>query len=182
MREELNVKISQLVDGELAADDALKLLNSMQNDAEAAELYRRYDAVSQALKTDVFVAADAGFVERVSAQLQDEPIIFRPPKQSLRQHVRTTAAIAASLAATVVIIAGALQYRDRQIGGRMEVARQQIGEQLYVDSSPMQEDDDTRFNEYLEAHGATLYAGDHASSSAHGESEQYGRVVSYGRK
>lgn len=182
MREELNLKISQFVDGELAAEDALKLLKSMQEDLEAAEIYRRYEAVSQALKTDIFLTADAGFVDRVSAQLKDEPIVFRPGKQPLRRHFRATTAIAASLAAAAVIIAEAWQYRDKQIAGRVELARQQISEQIYADSAAPSQEDDTRFNEYLEAHGATLYAGGHASSPAYGASREYGRVVSYGRK
>lgn len=181
MREELNLKISQFVDGELAADDAFKLLKSMQEDSETAEIFRRYEAISHALKTNVFIAPDSGFTDRVSAQLKDEPVVLRPGKQQYRRYNKATSAIAASLVMAAVIIAGAVQYRDKLIAGRIELARQQTNEQIYVDSSSTQEDD-TRFNEYLEAHGATLYAGSQASSTVYGTSQQYGRVVSYGRK
>ncbi|MGR8935418.1 MAG: sigma-E factor negative regulatory protein [Gammaproteobacteria bacterium] len=181
MREEINLKISQFVDGELDAENAFKVLKSMQQDSQAAETFSRYEAVSQALKTDVFLNIDAGFVDRVSERLKDEPIIFRPAKLPSRDYVKASAAVAASLAVAAVIIAGALQYRDKQIAGRIELARQQTSEQIYVDSSPSQEDD-TRFNEYLEAHGATLYAGSHATTPSYGASEAYGQVVNYGRK
>lgn len=181
MREELNLKISQFVDGELAAEDVFKLLKSFQDDAEVENIFRRYDAVSQAIKSDVFLVADAGFVERVSAQIKNEPTIFRPIKQPLRGHAKTITAIAASFAALAVAIAGALQSHDKQLAANVELAQHQTSKQIYVDSSPVQEDD-TRFNDYLEAHGATLYGGGHASSPANGTSQPYGRFVSYGRK
>jgi sigma-E factor negative regulatory protein RseA len=175
MREELKMKISQFVDGELAADEAVKLLKSMREEPELGEVFRRYEAVSQALKTDIFVAADAGFIERVSAQIKHEPVVFCPSRHSSRRHLKTTAAIAASVTAVAMIVAGTVYFRSKQLAGGMELAQRQAVEPMYADSQPAQEDD-TRFNEYLEAHGATLYAGGNASS------QMYGRVVSYGRK
>lgn len=175
MREELNFKISQFVDGELAAEDAFKLLKSFQEDGELENIFCRYDAVSQAIKSDIFLVADVDFVEKVSAQIKNEPTIFLPAKQPFRGHAKTITAIAASFAALAVAIAGALQFRDKQMASQMDLVQRQANEQIYVDSSPVQEDD-TRFNDYLEAHGATLYDGVHVSHPA------YGRVVSYGRK
>lgn len=184
MREKLNLKISQFVDGELAAEDAVKLLESMQEDPELDRTFRRYEAVSQVLKSDAFLVADTGFVERVSAQLKNEPTVLSPSKQLLRYNTRNMkviSALAASFAIITVIIAGALQFREKQGATGVELAQSRSNEQVYVDSSHAQ-DDDKLFNDYLEAHGATLYSGDHASSPAYGTSQTYGRVVNYGRK
>lgn len=184
MREELNLKISQFVDGELATEDGVKLLESMQEDPELDRTFRRYEAVSQALKSDVFLSADADFVERVSAQLKNEPTVLSPSKQLLQHNTRNMkviSALAASFAVVAVIIAGALQFGQEQATTGVELAQSRSGEQVYVDSSRVQ-DDDKLFNEYLEAHGATLYSGDHAASPAYETSQTYGRVVNYGRK
>jgi negative regulator of sigma E activity len=175
MLDEVNFKISQFVDGELTAKEVFKLLKNMQEEPELGEVFRRYEAVSQALKTDVFLAADEGFVARVSAQIEAEPTVFCPSSRPVRRHAKTIMVAAASFAAVAVIVAGVLQQRGKPLAGGMELVQQQPGGQLYAASSRPQADD-ARFNEYLEAHGATLYSG---GSSVH---QAYGQVVGYGRK
>jgi sigma-E factor negative regulatory protein RseA len=175
MLDEVNVKISQFVDGELTAKETFNLLKNMQEKPELADVYRRYEAVSQALKTDVFLAADEDFVARVSARIEAEPTVFCPPRRTVRSRARIITAAAASLAAAAVIVAGLSQQRGKPLVGGMELAQRQPESQLYAASSRPQADD-ARFNEYLEAHGATLYSGGSSVPQA------YGQVVGYGRK
>ncbi len=55
MPEDLNQKISQFLDNELDHVQALNLLNKMQLQPELQDKLNRYEAISHALKTDVFL-------------------------------------------------------------------------------------------------------------------------------
>jgi sigma-E factor negative regulatory protein RseA len=176
MHEEINLKISQFVDEELEWGEGLRLLNYMEANPDAADVYRRYEMISHAVKTAAAVAADDAFVARVSAQIKSEPTVFCPQsQQSRRLSSKFIAAVAASLAAVAVIAAGVLYYRGIGIAPTVQMAQEPIHEQIYaVSSTP--ETGDKRFNEYLEAHGATLYSGGYSAARA------FGQVASYGHK
>ena len=57
MPEDLNQKISQFLDNELDHVEALNLLKKMQLQSELQDKLNRYEAISHAMKTDVFLLA-----------------------------------------------------------------------------------------------------------------------------
>lgn len=175
MLEDVNLKISQFVDGELSANEALKLLKEMQERPEMDDAFRRYEALSHALRRNVYIAAEEDFVAKVSAKLGDEPVVLRPARRLGQRQARALIAVAASFAVLAIIVAGTLQQRDKPFAAGVEFASRQSVKEVYAASSrpPVT---DARFNEYLEAHGATLYAGGYSAPQA------YGQVVNYGRK
>lgn len=172
MREEVNLKISQFVDGELAAVDALKLLKSMDKERELSNVFRRYDAISQALKSDVFLVTDSDFVDTVAARIQDEAVVFAPGRRILKPQIKAFTAVAASVAIVSVIVAGSLQFKERSM--LTQLSLHQPSTPIFV-TAARPRSNDARFNEYLEAHGATLYAGKYAAAQTYGQAVKYER-------
>lgn len=173
MREELNLKISQFVDGELEAAESLKLLKAMDKEPELSNLYRRYDAISQAMKSDVFVLSRGDFVEAVAARIEGEPVVIAPGRRMLRPHLKAFTAVAASVAVVSVLIAGSIQFRVRPMVN--ELSMQQASAPFLLASTPSRSRD-ARFKEYLEAHDATFYADKYAVAQG------LGHVVKYERR
>ena len=96
-------KISALMDGELdgrAADEALELLG---RDREAADTWRLYHLMSDAMHGQRHVLS-AGFVERCAARLATEPAVLAPGALPGRTPLQRYAfAAAASLAAVALV-------------------------------------------------------------------------------
>src|SRR6267378_2869781 len=96
-------KISALMDGELearAADEALELL---RRDGEAADTWRLYHLMSDALHGQRQLVS-ARFVERVAARLATEPALFAPGALPGRTPLqRYGLGAAASLAAVALV-------------------------------------------------------------------------------
>lgn len=176
MHEEIKLKISQFLDEELGLHEALQLLQHLQQDPEAEEVFRRYAGISGVMKAGAYIAADAGFVTKVSTLLQNEPTVLCPPIRARRPKFNVISAAAASLAAMAVLVGGVLYYRDTQTAASgLQIAQARPNKAVYAEASQGRKDDE-RFNEYLEAHGATLYTGVYPSGRV------YGQVASYGRK
>jgi len=172
MHEELSLKLSQLVDGELPADEALALLQSLQGHPEWAAAWRRYDAVSQALKSSAFISPSADFVERVSHALRDDPPLCCP-QPLLRSRPVTNShrlpKIAWSLAASILLGLG-LWFALQQTA--LPPALLARLDPTAVPTSPPQKSEQ-RFHQYLEAHGANWYAGTPTLAAQHGQLAGY---------
>lgn len=72
-------KISQLMDGELAAPEAASPLAALREDGEAREAWRTYHLISDALRDTRLLSR--GFAVRVSARLAEEPTVLAPTVQ-----------------------------------------------------------------------------------------------------
>jgi negative regulator of sigma E activity len=176
MHEEIKLKISQFVDAELGLEEGLNLFRHMQENPDCGEVFRRYAAISETLKSDACVVAGPDFVTRVSAQIKNEPTVLCPAIRPTRSSAKTVIALAASLMAIAVVSGGVVYYRDTHLAaGNAQMARNQSSGSVYS-VAESQHPDDARFNEYLEAHGATLYTGGYPAGRV------YGQVASYGRK
>ncbi|MFN2643614.1 MAG: sigma-E factor negative regulatory protein [Burkholderiales bacterium] len=98
----MNENISALMDGELmgkAADEALELL---RGDAEAADTWRLYHLVSDAMHEQPLLSAS--FARRVSERLGAEPAIVRPGRLPGRTPAQRFAFAAAASAAAVALV------------------------------------------------------------------------------
>lgn len=104
MHEELNLRISQFIDEELDKHDALELLRSVQNHSELDEKMRRYEVVSQAIKSEMYLPIDSDFVSRVSKELEQEPVYLIPQRNPTKQKYVKIAAVAASIALAAVVV------------------------------------------------------------------------------
>lgn len=104
MHEELNSRISRFIDDELDKHDALELLRSVQNHSDLDEKMRRYEEVSHAIKSEMYLPIDPDFVSRVSKELEQEPVYLIPQRNSTKQRYIKITAVAASIALAAVVV------------------------------------------------------------------------------
>jgi sigma-E factor negative regulatory protein RseA len=161
MHEDLNQKISQFLDNELSADESLSLLQKIQNNPELRDKMNRYAAVSHALKTDTFLSPRSDFVERISQEIQHEPVYMLPQHNKFKRGHKISA-LAASIAVIAVIASQSMNHQTEQYqNSPIEVAQSQLPEQssdsiVYMDQTK-QYPVNTRFNDYLQAHNSSVY-------------------------
>ena len=175
MQEDKYKKISQLIDGELDNHQSLSLLKKLQDDEVLQDKQRRYHIVSQLLKAQQPAVADSDFVNRVAAQLQDEPVYLRPPQPIQFNWKQASLALAASVAILAVVVTPKLMnhkalqpsgaalvvaQQDQQHSSQLESMQQTAkltspqARAAYVNQRyPVTH----RFNDYLQAHSNSVY-------------------------
>lgn len=197
MNDDLNLKISQLIDDELSKAESVKLLELIHKHPELENKLRRYEIVAGVVKSDRFMHADDDFVSKVSQGIQQEAIVFAPNRLRPRFAIQTLSAIAASVAVIAIIVFGGLNsvpdldLTSNELQATLAltekldtkdaivVATQVKPETIIVAVATVKENKakvDPRFIEYLEAHDNSLYA---AGSPGF---QSYIKVVSYGQK
>lgn len=169
MVDELNQKISQLLDDDLNYQESLSLLKKMHAQPDLQQQLQRYEAISHALKSESFVPVDANFALRISRSLQAEPIPLPTRRKSLNRFFdksyTSVTALAASVAAVALLISQGIdrpsQSQPIPLAQSQPVtmaANTEIQEpQTIVDNSLEQELARTRFIEYLQAHNSSRY-------------------------
>ncbi|MDD5578597.1 MAG: sigma-E factor negative regulatory protein [Methylobacter sp.] len=187
MYEDLNQNISQFLDKELDHNEALSLLNEIQAQPEARSKLSRYEAISHAMKTEVFLTVRPDFSERIKQEIQHEPTYLLPARK-LKEHKQfkrnhKILAVAASLAVVAVItVQGVNESPDKvkiaSITG--EIAQQPLVEQPSEFVSYKNETEhspiNAQINDYLQAHNSSVYTNGKANF------QPYARVTAYSRK
>ncbi|MGZ8190513.1 MAG: sigma-E factor negative regulatory protein [Methylococcaceae bacterium] len=181
MNEELNTKISQFIDDELGHDEALSLLQKMQSQSELIHTMNRYEAISHALKTDVFLTVSADFSANISQQIQQEPHYFLPQRKFISRNYKI-AAVAASIAVIAVVAGRTVNNPIERIktSPTFQIAQQQLPRQAskpVVYASQAQEIPlNIRINDYLQAHNSSVYTNGEATVKS------LTRVTAYGQE
>lgn len=173
MSDELNQKISQFLDNELDPGQALMLLQKMRTQPELQDKMKRYEAISHALKTDVFVAAKSDFSARIHQQIQQEPSYLLPRGKPFKR-AHKLMALAASIA-IVAVITG----RNPHNGGGLKVdpPLQIAQQQPEQPANPAGEYPlNKRINDYLQAHSSSVY------TSGESNSRPFARVTAYSQQ
>ena len=179
MDEELNQKISQLIDNEISPGEALSLLHKMQTQSRLLDKMFRYEAISHALKSEVYLSPPSDFTERVRQQIQHEPAYLLPQHKPFLRSYKILA-LAASIAVVAVIA-------SRSMNAPVETFQAPaiaVAEPPAQESPPLsvsaqqleQEQVNMRFNDYLRAHSDSVYINGQANF------QSYARVAAYGRK
>jgi len=179
MDEELNQKISQLIDNELSHTEALSLLQKMRKQPQLQDRMSRYEAISHAVRAEVFLSTRADFAERVRQQIQHEPAYLLPQHKPLRRNFKILA-LAASFAVVAVIASRNMNAPVESFQApALAVTAQPMPEQppVTVAVRPIEQDQfNTRFNDYLQAHSDSMYINGQANF------QPYARVTAYGRE
>ncbi len=163
MQEQLNQKLSQFIDDELDSHQALSLLQSVQNDELLKEKLRRYQIVSQVLKSSEYSPLGTDFSDKIHQQIRQEPTYFMPQKKKPAIRWQKAAlAIAASIAIAAVWVSSKV---DHQKFGSVETVAQS--------TQPTGAANNARFKEYLQAHDNALYVNSMQTA------QPYARVVGY---
>ena len=107
MADNLEEKLSALVDGEMPREEIDSLVDGLKHDATSQMCWRHYHLISDALKNNLPDKLPEDFVDRISLALESEPLLSTPPRRSFNTpaYIRPTVgfALAASVAAVVFI-------------------------------------------------------------------------------
>lgn len=192
MQEEINQQISRLIDGELGFEDTLNLLKKIQSDEALKHKMCRYQAISEALKADVFYQVSPDFSHKILQKIQSEPAYLLPnllkhpdlPNQSnLTQfNRRKLYAVAASIAVVAVLVGQS--FRNEPMANKeltvtaMAVPQQSLSSNTEAQSRKVAQEDkkkplSTQFNDYLQAHNSSVYTNGEANF------QPYAKVTSY---
>lgn len=148
MSEDINLKISQFMDNELEHDDALKLLNTLAAQPQLQHKLNRYTAISQALKSQVYIDLKVGFSENIAECIQKElaPDLEKPELFKQTYH---WLALAVSLAIIAVIVGQSFNSQLAIPSTTIELAQHWL---------PEQSDLNKRISLYLKEHSLGVYA------------------------
>ncbi len=161
MSNELDQKISQLLDNEMNYSETISVLHELGRNSDAAEKYKRYSIISHTLKTSKVALSEHNLVKQISAKLEQEPVVLVPNAQKIttnKSRNKVPLAVAASLILMVGGIGSSLIYKQQS---KLEPARQVVNnDKKLKENHPIAKtvNTDSRFNDYLEAHVGSLYA------------------------
>jgi sigma-E factor negative regulatory protein RseA len=175
MHEDLNQKISQFLDNELDQDEALSILQKMQLQPDLKNKMIRYEAISHALKTDMFLCPGPDFSTKISQQILHEPFYLLPKNHPITEHQpikrsNKMLALAASVAVVAIIAAqGVNQSEDNKFktSSTIQLAQQPVVEPSSTPTTyPHQNEQypiNARINDYLQAHNTSVYTNGEAN-------------------
>lgn len=159
----MNEQISALIDDEIAIEDAMHLIASMQSSKQTADTWSQYHMIGDAMRGSLVLSK--GFKQNLMHKLDQEPTVLAPQSAQkkagkvaeLKDKLPEKWSIAASVAAVMVV--GWMAMHQLQTGNQVpafEMAQANVAEQAIP-------------NEYLAAH----------QSSAPSVSSYYIQSVSY---
>ena len=98
----INEKISQFIDDELGADEAIKVLEKVEYDGCFEGKLRRYHYIRKLIRTESPIAVDTDFVSQVNSRLQSEPELALPFWRHFKGEQVLTVALVAVMALVLV--------------------------------------------------------------------------------
>jgi len=105
MADNLDEKVSALVDGELPHDEVDQLVMALKQDKDHQTSWRHYHLISDALKNNLPDKLPEDFVSRVSLALESEPHHVSPPHRVVKQPAFHRPTLGFALAASVAAAA-----------------------------------------------------------------------------
>ncbi|MDD5320968.1 MAG: sigma-E factor negative regulatory protein [Methylococcales bacterium] len=178
MPEDLNQKISQFLDNELDHVHALNLLKKMQPQTELQDILHRYEAISNAIKTDFFLLTKSDFSIKIRQQIQQEAVYLLPQQKPAKRRHKVIALAASIVIVAVIAERGINNQADQLINAAstQQVAQHQaqkpVAYEHQADELPL----NTRINEYLQAHNSSVYTNGEANF------QTFARVTAYSQK
>ena len=154
----MNEKLSALMDGELARDDAQGVIKTLGADSAQRESWDAYHLIGACLRGDEMGTTAIGASARtdaIFARLAAEPTILAPA--AIRKHTRVESRtrMALAMAASVVTVSavGVVAFKQQQGATVAPVTLvQQVAPQPLADASLPRAQADLRVNDYLVVH------------------------------
>ena len=101
MADNLDEKVSALVDGELPHEEVESLIDSLKRDKTGQMCWRHYHLISDALKNNLPDKISENFANRLSLALEAEPLLSNPPRSNRNIHPFLRPVVGFALAASV---------------------------------------------------------------------------------
>jgi sigma-E factor negative regulatory protein RseA len=156
---ELRLRISMLMDSDLAGRDNPRLLDRLESDPELQETWARYHMIGDVLRASGNPLAESDFAAKISAMVAEEPTILAPKQLNRNLSVRpsiVSLALAASLAVVAILVGKSMNdhvdvFQAASRGGP-------VLSKLVAKGPEAQENQaDSQFNDYLVMHNETAY-------------------------
>jgi sigma-E factor negative regulatory protein RseA len=103
MQDELELKMSMLLDGELDPKEAVRVLDQIKDDRDLRRKWLRYNCVSSVFKREPGYSPDMDFFDRVCSTLEDESVVEFSVWSASRRWLRRPS-FALALAASLAVI------------------------------------------------------------------------------
>ena len=157
MNDLLNQQLSQFIDNELDAKESLAFKKELLRNPDLQARLKRYQLISQAIKSTSTIEINAGFSDQIKAQLAQEPIHFLP-QQKIATKPYKQLAIAASLMAIAITSVYSVTYLQRQFQDvtAIQVAQNPVNDKNHNASSTFEYPLNKQINDYLQAHNDGL--------------------------
>jgi sigma-E factor negative regulatory protein RseA len=138
--------VSALMDGELDQGEAEREITRLRQDPVLRETWEAFHLIGDALRGERFLSA--GFSERLTARLEQEPTVLAPRKTP-RKRVTTYALSAAASVAAAALVAWVALSTNNPLSPSGEIARAPatLAAPQFANLP-----DDGKMNEYLLAH------------------------------
>jgi sigma-E factor negative regulatory protein RseA len=181
MDDKLKEKLSAFMDGELNDAEAAEVYQQLQHDDELKASWSRFHLIRDALKYEVSGLKNDELASRVSAALEDEPVVMAPKRRrgQVHQFTRHVASFAVAASLTAVAILGIQQYTSTPETSEFQVAskveKQQWKRVSGTHWSLNQPEVEDRLNAYLVKHN------EYASGNTSGSMLPYVTIVGYGK-
>lgn len=104
MADNLEEKISALVDGEMSREEVEHLVDGLRHDTAGQMCWRHYHLISDALKNNLPDRLPEDFVNRISQALESEPLLCTPPRRTFNTPAFLTPTIGFALAASIAAV------------------------------------------------------------------------------
>lgn len=101
MQENLEEKISMLLDNELSSNEAILVLEQINENEKLKEVWHRYNAIRSGLVTEPYRIVSDGFNDRISREIDDVNIVAGPWASTV-SYAKWGYALAASIVVAVV--------------------------------------------------------------------------------
>jgi len=115
MTDQLNEKISSLVDGELNDVDSQQTVSILVGDKEKSCCWERYHLISDTIKRNLPRVVDCQLASRVMAELENEPTVLAPHSHKPSSLSRRMAGLAVAASVATVAVLG-VQYMYQEDG------------------------------------------------------------------
>lgn len=157
----MNEKLSALVDGELARDEAHGVIRTLGADSAQRESWDAYHLIGACLRGDAVVNAAGKTTTRsactdaIFARLAAEPTVLAPAaiRKPMLGESRTRMALAMAASVVTVSAVGVVAFKQQQGATVAPVTLvQHVAPQPVADSSLQRAQADLRVNDYLVVH------------------------------
>lgn len=188
MDEDVNQKISRFIDDDMNADEALALLKKIQSQPALKSKIARYQIAANALSTEQIVPIKADFLTGVQQGIANEPNYLLPVKSPSQVPRQAVIAIAASFALIAVLVTkidyektNSNELKTLSASAAPVIKKQAVIETKQtpkvvldkVTQQPQNNNQNNRFNDYLQAHNTSLYTNGVATFQPHFQTVSY---------
>jgi sigma-E factor negative regulatory protein RseA len=143
-------KISALMDGEAAGQEAHQAMLRLQDTADVRETWATYHLIGDMMRGDALPAFDVS--QRVAVAIAQEPAILAPQRSSRASRPLTYALSAAASVSAIAVVGWMAFSTGNVVNPAIEVARAPAPVVVQAEAQLVSAPSDGQMNEYLLAH------------------------------